>query len=62
MRKNWYPVEPPCLIIRVLVKGVRGTYKLTNIQKFTMNNTFYEDMDVPLTSTVVKIVLKRVPM
>ena len=40
-------------------KGTSEQYKLIIIQKFIMNTYFYEDSDVPLTSSMIKMVMKR---
>lgn len=40
-------------------KGTSEQYKLTIIQKHIMTNFFYEDADVPLTSPLLKMIMKR---
>ena len=40
-------------------KGTSKHYKSIIIQKFLISNTFYDDADVPLTSPLLNMIIKR---
>lgn len=49
----------PSWIQETAVKNSSESYKMTIIRKHIMNNTFYEEAEVPLTAALLKMVAKR---
>ena len=49
----------PSWIQYCAAKGTSEHYKLTMIQKYIMANAFYDDADVPLTSPLLNMIMKR---
>ena len=52
-------IDLPAWMQECATKGTIKHYKSIIIQKFLMSNTFYDDANIPLTSPLLKMIIKR---
>ena len=56
---TWDMMDLPAWMQECSTKGTSKHYKSIIIQKFLMSNWFYDDADVPLTSPLLNMIIKR---